>query len=94
MSKPVVTFSCLPLVAVKIRGESTGRFTLPNDDGLVLRFMRWALEKHITPFQGQFSGGGGYLAYYSSEDAEKIHAWLSKEGAIEDHEKTWSRPKG
>ncbi len=89
---PEVAFSMPTVVAVKIRGEG-GRFPgLPDDGGLVKRFLRWSLDSKIySVVPAGHSGGGSYLGFYEPKDAEKVRAWLLENGAIEDDEKAWAR---
>jgi hypothetical protein len=89
---PKVTFSMPTVVAIKIRGEG-GKFpVMPNDGGLVGRFLGWSLKEEVfSVIPGGFSGGGGHLGFYSAQDAEKIKKWLEENGATEDDETTWSR---
>lgn len=91
MGKPVVTYSIVDLIAVKIRGEPhpDGFPIFPRDDGLVQRFQKWGLQENIFPIMGQFSGGGGLLAYYDPCYRKQIEDWFEREGAQLDHEKTW-----
>jgi hypothetical protein len=87
-----VTFSTPTVVAVKIRGEGGSFPTMPNDGGLVSRFLEWRNENKIcSVIPGGFSGGGGHLGFYEEDDAESIRLWLKENGAVEDDEKTWMR---
>jgi hypothetical protein len=87
---PKVTFSTPTVVAVKIRGEGGSFPMMPNDGGVIMRFQKWAIENDIfTMIPGGSSGGGGYLGYYSEEDAEKIRKWLLENGVAEDDDATW-----
>jgi hypothetical protein len=84
------TFSALDVVAIKIRGEGGGHGRCPNDGGLVGRFLQWSIEEDVYPLSmGGHSGGGSYLHFYGSEDAEKVKKWLLANGVVNDDDKTW-----
>lgn len=88
---PKVTFSMPPVVAVKIRGEG-GRFpVMPDDGGIVGKFLKWTIDNEVVPVvMSGFSGGGGHLGFYAPQDAKAIKKWLEENGVIEDDEKSWS----
>lgn len=85
------TFSIGYVVVVKIRGEGGGRGYLPDDGGLVQRFNQWTLDEEVYSLNinGGYSGGGGYMGFYTPEDAEKVQAWLLENGVVNDDDKTW-----
>ena len=92
---PNVTFSITTVVCVKIKGEKfeqkftpndTTEFSnfpiSPNDGGLVRRFLEFQEKEAIHPIiAGGYSGGGGYLGFFSPQDASRIEAWLIEEKA-------------
>jgi hypothetical protein len=73
-------FTLQPVVLVQIQDtKNTGPW-----DGLASRFTQWARENRILAIRYASSGGGSLEAYYSLEDAERIRAWLLKQGGQED----------
>lgn len=87
------TFSIGSVVVVKIRGEGGGGVYLPDDGGLVERFLQWCLKEEVYSLNigGGYSGGGGHMGFYTPEDAERIQTWLLANGAINDDDKTWEQ---
>jgi hypothetical protein len=91
------TFSILHSVrAIKIRGEGGGGLTLPKDGGCVQRFLRWPLKNEIydVGLLGGSTGGGSLTGFFYEKDVDRIKAWLEKDGAVEDFNKTWERRGG
>ena len=87
------TFSSVEVFAVKIRGEGGGDGKIPDDDGLVSKFLRWQLDANVYSLQmgAGHSGGGSYLGFFTGTDAEKIETWLLANGVLRDDDKTWER---
>lgn len=93
-----VTFSSQTVVAIKVRGVPVkgtpgNILCAPDDKGLVVRLLNFISFSGLYPVGGMggFSGGGGYLAFFEPDDAERIVEWLLANDAVLDHEKTWSR---
>lgn len=91
--RPQVTFSAVPLVAIKIRGELRKFPQLPVDGGLVFNFLKWMGENdvHEEPVGVGHSGSGSYLGFFNENVVPRIRTWLLKNGVVEDDEKTWGR---
>lgn len=83
-----VTFSIEPVVCITILGEKKSKKNdFREDDGLIGRFMRFAIDNKIFTVKHRgYSGPGMYLHFYTAEDATKIKAWLLKQGAKEKKE--------
>jgi len=74
-----------PVICVEIIGrEANGKGTLPRapeDDGLVSEFLMWMLDNHIFgTVRAGYSGGGGYLGFFSPEQLEPIKEWFQTKG--------------
>ncbi len=81
---PRVTFSATPVVCISIEGEPKGTSGFFEDDGLVIRFMKFMNRKRIRPcLKDGMQGGGRYVGYFTAEDAEVLKEWLIKEGVIQ-----------
>ena len=92
---PNVTFSMRTVVCVEIKGEKVEQKfdpndtteysnfpTLPNDGGLVRRFLEFLEKEAIYPIiLGGYSGGGRYQGFFCPQDASRIEAWLIEKKA-------------
>jgi hypothetical protein len=84
LENPEVTFKLKRVIRVSITGDSRSSRLLPEDGGMVARFLKWKAENGISIAIGEEEPVPGvYVGYYSVEDAEKISAWLFAEGAKE-----------
>lgn len=90
---PRVTYSIVSVVAVKIRGQKIPEdsMALPDDGGLIQKFQKWQIGNDLYPFMLQYTGGGGYLAYFDAKDIPAVRRWLETSGAELDDETTWGR---
>ena len=88
-----VTFSSETVVAIKVKGTLRNFPSIPDDKGLVVRLLNFISFSGLYPVgsMGGFSGGGGYLAFFKPDDAERIVEWLLANDAVLDHENTLSR---
>jgi hypothetical protein len=88
-----VTFSPQTVVAIKVKGTPRNFPSVPDDKGVIVRLLNFISFSGLYPVgsMGGFSGGGGYLAFFKPEDSVKIIEWLVANGAVLDHDKTWSR---
>lgn len=89
--KPRVTFSAVPVICLRIRGEKREFPTIPNDDGIVKKFMDWMDENDVHPFINQQTGGGGCLIFFEADDfdIDALKEVLKELGAEEDDDVTW-----
>lgn len=90
---PKVTFSYLDdVVPFRIRGEGGKDYKLPEDGGLVSRFLQWTMKERIyNVLPAGFSGPGDYMGFFAKDHIPKIRAWLQENGVVEDDKKTWER---
>lgn len=78
---PKCTVQITPVVQVHIRGEERRGGRVADDGGLVHRFLGFMTEQKIyNAVRGGYSGGGGYLGYFTAKDAKKIEIWLRGQG--------------
>jgi len=84
LEHPRVTFAFKRVMRLSITGDERSNKLLPEDGGLVARFLKWKAENGIALAIGEEEPVPGlYVGFYSVEDAEKISAWLFQEGAKE-----------
>ena len=83
MSSPKVVFKRVGLVHVGVWGEHVGKYKSRRDDGLALKFNAWRTDNDMTPVKTLVSGPGIHKALWTEEDAERVAAWLSENGAEE-----------
>ena len=79
--KPKVTYEVADIVYVRILGEQrpgTSFPTLPADEGVVERFMKWCTKNEIVRVIPGHSGGGSFTGGFFRGDAEKVLDWLDE----------------
>lgn len=80
---PQVTYSCLEVRWIRVRGQSRGAGRTHEDGGLIGRLIEWQARCGIYPIQGLVTGPGIHSALYVPDDALKLEAWLVREGCEE-----------
>ena len=82
---PKVTFDMQNVVGISIRGEVGDPSVLPDDGGLIGRFLQWQADNQVVPaVAGTASGHGTFVGFFDPEDAKIVKAWLLQQGATQD----------